>query len=147
MCSSPQLFAAYHVLHRLPVPRHPPCALCYLTISIILACTIDAFSGSRDFSRLTFANLGMFLDYRFVSILCLSAHRTFDYMTFIMNLCFMFSRICGFQGTFSMPSFFLKSELILNSGTHLLSRTVSSEVPSAVRVLTVVFGMGTGVSP
>ena len=27
ICSSPQLFAAYHVLHRLLVPRHPPCAL------------------------------------------------------------------------------------------------------------------------
>ena len=33
------------------------------------------------------------------------------------------------------------------SGGHLLSRTVSSAVPSAVRVLTVVFGMGTGVTP
>ena len=27
MCSSPGLFAAYHVFHRLSVPRHPPCAL------------------------------------------------------------------------------------------------------------------------
>ena len=27
ICSSPWLFAAYHVLHRLSVPRHPPCAL------------------------------------------------------------------------------------------------------------------------
>ena len=27
MCSSPGLFAACHVLHRLSVPRHPPCAL------------------------------------------------------------------------------------------------------------------------
>ena len=27
MCSSPGLIAAYHVLHRLAVPRHPPCAL------------------------------------------------------------------------------------------------------------------------
>ena len=27
MCSSPQLFAACRVFHRLPVPRHPPCAL------------------------------------------------------------------------------------------------------------------------
>jgi hypothetical protein len=26
-CSSPRLFAACHVLHRLPAPRHPPCAL------------------------------------------------------------------------------------------------------------------------
>src|SRR5437762_4372723 len=27
VCSSPTLIAAYHVLRRLPVPRHPPCAL------------------------------------------------------------------------------------------------------------------------
>ena len=33
------------------------------------------------------------------------------------------------------------------SGIHLLSHTVSSIVPSADRVLTIVFGMGTGVSP
>ena len=33
------------------------------------------------------------------------------------------------------------------SGSHLLSRAVSSKVPSAAWVLTIVFGMGTGVSP
>ena len=27
VCSSPSLIAAYHVLHRLHAPRHPPCAL------------------------------------------------------------------------------------------------------------------------
>ena len=32
ICSSPKLFAAYHVLHRLLVPRHPPCALPTLTV-------------------------------------------------------------------------------------------------------------------
>ena len=32
ICSSPQLIAAYHVFHRLSVPRHPPCALSCLTI-------------------------------------------------------------------------------------------------------------------
>ena len=32
ICSSPQLFAAYHVFLRLLVPRHPPCALFSLTI-------------------------------------------------------------------------------------------------------------------
>ena len=31
--SSPWLFAVSHVLHRLSVPRHSPCALCSLTIS------------------------------------------------------------------------------------------------------------------
>ena len=30
-CDSPMLFAAYHALHRLSVPRHPPCALVRLT--------------------------------------------------------------------------------------------------------------------
>ena len=33
ICSFPQLIAACHVLLRLLVPRHPPCALCYLTSS------------------------------------------------------------------------------------------------------------------
>ena len=32
MCPSPQLFAAYHVFHRLSVPRHPPCAFSCLTL-------------------------------------------------------------------------------------------------------------------
>ena len=31
ICSSPWLFAAYHVFLRLSVPRHPPCALLRLT--------------------------------------------------------------------------------------------------------------------
>ena len=31
ICSSPKLFAAYHVLHRLLVPRHPPYALISIT--------------------------------------------------------------------------------------------------------------------
>ena len=35
ICSSPSLFAAYHVFHRLLVPRHPPCALFSL---IFFAC-------------------------------------------------------------------------------------------------------------
>ena len=34
ICSSPKLFAAYHVFHRLLVPRHPPCALISLTIRL-----------------------------------------------------------------------------------------------------------------
>ena len=31
VCGSPKLIAAYHVFHRLLVPRHPPCALFCLT--------------------------------------------------------------------------------------------------------------------
>ena len=35
----------------------------------------------------------------------------------------------------------------IQSGSHLLSHAVSSIVPSAAWVLTIVFGMGTGVTP
>ena len=34
MCSSPQLIAACHVLHRLLMPRHSPCALFSLTCGV-----------------------------------------------------------------------------------------------------------------
>ena len=54
----------------------------------------------------------------------------------------------------SLPVFIfkLRQRICLRSfffkfGGHLLSHTVSSAVPSAVQVLTIVFGMGTGVTP
>jgi hypothetical protein len=37
VCGSPELIAACHVLHRLILPRHPPCALSSLTIELTLA--------------------------------------------------------------------------------------------------------------
>ena len=36
ICPSPKLFAAYHVLHRLLVPRHPPYALISITKRFVL---------------------------------------------------------------------------------------------------------------
>ena len=37
VCSFPKLIAAYHVLHRLSEPRHPPCALnCFKKFEIVL---------------------------------------------------------------------------------------------------------------
>ena len=44
ICSSPKLFAAYHVFHRLLVPRHPPCALIRLTSARIHS--VVCFLGS-----------------------------------------------------------------------------------------------------
>ena len=35
ICASPKLIAAYHVLHRLLVPRHSPCALSNLTFILV----------------------------------------------------------------------------------------------------------------
>ena len=34
ICALPRLIAAYHVLHRLHEPRHPPCALFYFLYDI-----------------------------------------------------------------------------------------------------------------
>ena len=48
---------------------------------------------------------------------------------------------------FSRYIFYWLSLIVkFGAGSHLLSHTVSSAVPSAAYVLTVVFGMGTGVS-
>ena len=45
VCSSPWLIAAYHVLHRPSMPRHPPYALTYLSPAIVHgldSCRFDA---------------------------------------------------------------------------------------------------------
>ena len=51
ICSWPQLIAACHVLHRLLMPRHSPCAL----ISLNFSKTVNGFSCSLK-NRLSFAN-------------------------------------------------------------------------------------------
>ena len=38
ICTYPELIAAYHVLHRLREPRHPPCALIYFLSNWLLHC-------------------------------------------------------------------------------------------------------------
>ena len=46
ICTSPRLFAAYHVLHRLREPRHPPCALIYFLSVCNIAAATDYTLGS-----------------------------------------------------------------------------------------------------
>ena len=48
ICSSPQLFAAYHVFLRLLVPRHPPCALIRLTF-VLLMHSVASFFAFKSF--------------------------------------------------------------------------------------------------
>ena len=62
-------------------------------------------------------------------------HRCFSYLSH------PFRCVCSIST--HIPVCFLKRD----SGIHLLSHAVSSIVSSAVQVLTIVFGMGTGVSP
>jgi hypothetical protein len=42
-CGSPELFAANHVLHRLSMPRHPPCALSSLTQPCCRLCCLPTY--------------------------------------------------------------------------------------------------------
>ena len=85
-------------------------------------------------------------------------HRPWPRMSFLckysyllrINVCMQFSRYMFHPGLSALLAkrLFNKHGCLLNkSGSHLLSHAVSSIVPSAARVLTIVFGMGTGVSP
>ena len=46
--ASPRLIAAVHALHRLLVPRHPPCALTILTVIKLLIHLRESESGDRS---------------------------------------------------------------------------------------------------
>ena len=49
VCTSPRLIAAYHVLHRLLVPRHPPYALSSLTVNL-------TYPGQTTYAQVLDAN-------------------------------------------------------------------------------------------
>ena len=49
-CSSPRLFAACRVLLRLPAPRHPPYALCSLTLSRAFSSIARLLGSPMQFS-------------------------------------------------------------------------------------------------
>ena len=64
ICSSPRLFAAYHVFLRLLVPRHPPCALFCLTYVcprcialqlLLLKAFVSLFLGCLDIKKISFS--------------------------------------------------------------------------------------------
>ena len=93
ICSSPKLFAAYHVFHRLSVPRHPPCALCCLTIHdsySVMIMGLGFFRVHRFINLLISWLLPIKITSSDVSIGMIVCLRSFD----IFNI-----SICGFQGT------------------------------------------------
>ncbi len=88
MCSLPQLIAAYHVLLRLLVPRHPPDALFNLTISVNFEFSVKFFYFSLLF---------------FLSVNFLVSLNKFD---FVKSYPFVFSsRKTGFDLYFDLDSF------------------------------------------
>ena len=63
ICSSPKLFAAYHVFHRLLVPRHPPCALISLTTARVHSVGRFGFQLVSLFPYILLYGLGCLLFY------------------------------------------------------------------------------------
>ena len=83
ICSSPQLFAACHVLLRLPVPRHPPYALSCLTSLLVF------FANYFVNASLFFACLSSYLPkypaqfcLLFLTILCAKQFIALPYLAF-----------------------------------------------------------------
>ena len=72
MCSSPELFAAYHVFLRLLVPRHPPCALfCLTSCGIALPLSLPLFlfhSKILGFLFLAFGSFDVLSRFLFLSV-------------------------------------------------------------------------------
>ena len=105
ICSSPKLIAAYHVFHRLPVPRHSPCALVRLTFqtffqniwypldSLLLPTKIIvtlpfeiAIFLKRTYYNLCFAVIIQFSRYVFEGSFELSLFRALKIEQYLINL-------------------------------------------------------------
>ena len=76
ICHSPQLFAAYHVFHRLLVPRHPPCALvCFSYLEVVNIALFTSFSGSNSYISIRFCSrMSLFnrhFDYKNILLFCI----------------------------------------------------------------------------
>ena len=68
ICFSPQLFAAYHVLHRLLVPRHSPYALSSLTLITFVILVFNRFSILKLSTSILF-QFTLFFIYIFFNVL------------------------------------------------------------------------------
>ena len=89
ICSSPKLIAAYHVFHRLPVPRHSPCALVRLTIQTILSrewlvFPLDSFLPTKIIVTLPF-EIAIFLKRTYYN-LCFAVIIQFSRYVLVMSL-------------------------------------------------------------
>ena len=94
MCRSPWLIAACHVLHRLLMPRHPPCALLRLTSTA--AASAAARSAQNSCQELCKLHLQKFKIVAFVTQLTLN---NFHNLTFFLSLrFFLFLLLFSSQG-------------------------------------------------
>ena len=89
ICSSPKLFAACHVLHRLLMPRHSPCALISLTYySTITILVLLNYAGSTEVVyKIVFTLFKKFSTIKFLKC------NLYDYA--LCCLAFTFSLLCS----------------------------------------------------
>ena len=124
MCSSPQLIAACHVLHRLLMPRHSPCALLRLTF---LSCCQEGLA--LVLKRLNYAGS------EFFEIVLCYPFRKVPQIIFVSLCCLLF--ILGYFVQFSrcVSSFFRNQIQTLNPlNACIQSRTISlGPVPDGTR--------------
>ena len=82
ICSSPKLFAAYRVLHRLLMPRHPSCALSSLTYFLTITSSLSnvqiIVATSYGFAKL-FSSIST-LPFAFRKNLLISLFKKFSYL-------------------------------------------------------------------
>ena len=144
ICSSPKLIAAYHVLHRLLMPRHSPCALSSLTFveamgqipSIILCLQlrlIDSLAPSLLLLKFKPACAGLWICKEFVRslvILCFSLllqstilEKSIYWFSIIVELCRL---IIGFL-SFLAKIVFLPLQMIFKMS---ICKTFSLLLPS-----------------
>ena len=106
ICSSPKLFAAYHVFHRLLVPRHPPCALSSLTNFYILHSVAGVGSGCLC-SQTVHLSMLLFLLGCLVSIFCVRYLCILLYAIFKVQ---KFDKVC-FRFRWALKHFVLRSRI------------------------------------
>ena len=99
ICSSPQLFVAYHVFLRLLVPRHPPCAL--ISLTIILLHSVATVGRSELFSVCNLRYLCLLLnDFSFFLRIFRCASDVLKLAcSFLYKHLFLDISVCSFQCT------------------------------------------------
>ena len=95
ICRSPKLIAAYRVLHRLPMPRHSPCALFRLNYSPLVYAT-------KFVPYMSFANRFLFANCN--TITCLYGKTIFILIETSVSLSFNDSSVCLFFTDFDLSS-------------------------------------------
>jgi hypothetical protein len=97
VCGSPKLFAAYHVLHRLLAPRHPPYALSSLTIKLTQHASTVSGKGPEKFVTQSLASPRPLID-QGVTRLCSKSEQnraTFRKGKFAFPQTLLSSKTCG----------------------------------------------------